>query len=105
MSPLVSVVIPVFNEVATLADLHLRLARTLKDVARPSEIMGDPILVIRGRALRAKTTGQRRYVDSIRKNPIVFAIGPAGTGKCIAADSLVVFSGNRSGETTTRCGA
>ena len=37
--PEVSVVIPVFNEAATLADLHQRLARTLKDVGRPSEII------------------------------------------------------------------
>jgi undecaprenyl-phosphate 4-deoxy-4-formamido-L-arabinose transferase len=37
--PEVSVVIPVFNEAATLADLHQRLARTLKDLGRPSEII------------------------------------------------------------------
>jgi undecaprenyl-phosphate 4-deoxy-4-formamido-L-arabinose transferase len=37
--PQISVVVPVFNEVATLADLHLRLARTLKDLGRPSEVI------------------------------------------------------------------
>jgi undecaprenyl-phosphate 4-deoxy-4-formamido-L-arabinose transferase len=37
--PDVSVVIPVFNEAATLADLHQRLARTLKDLGRPTEII------------------------------------------------------------------
>ena len=37
--PELSVVIPVFNEVATLTDLHLRLARTLKDVGRPWEVI------------------------------------------------------------------
>lgn len=37
--PEVSVVIPVFNEAATLADLHQRLARTLKDAGRTSEII------------------------------------------------------------------
>jgi undecaprenyl-phosphate 4-deoxy-4-formamido-L-arabinose transferase len=37
--PEISVVIPVFNEVATLADLHQRLARTLKDTGRPWEII------------------------------------------------------------------
>jgi undecaprenyl-phosphate 4-deoxy-4-formamido-L-arabinose transferase len=37
--PALSVVIPVFNEVASLADLHLRLSRTLKDVHRPWEVI------------------------------------------------------------------
>lgn len=37
--PELSVVIPVFNEVATLADLHQRLARTLKDLGRPWEVI------------------------------------------------------------------
>ena len=37
--PELSVIIPVFNEVATLTDLHLRLSRTLKDVDRPWEVI------------------------------------------------------------------
>ena len=37
--PEISIVIPVFNEVTTLADLHQRLARTLKDVGRPWEVI------------------------------------------------------------------
>jgi undecaprenyl-phosphate 4-deoxy-4-formamido-L-arabinose transferase len=37
--PELSVVIPVFNEVATLTDLHLRLSRTLKDVGRAWEVI------------------------------------------------------------------
>jgi undecaprenyl-phosphate 4-deoxy-4-formamido-L-arabinose transferase len=37
--PELSVVIPVFNEVASLMDLHLRLSRTLKDVGRPWEVI------------------------------------------------------------------
>ena len=38
-------------------------------------------LTMNGRALRPKTLGQKKYVDSIRKNTIVFGVGPAGTGK------------------------
>jgi undecaprenyl-phosphate 4-deoxy-4-formamido-L-arabinose transferase len=37
--PELSVVIPVYNEAATLTDLHARLARTLKDIGRPWEIV------------------------------------------------------------------
>ena len=39
----------------------------------------------RGRAIRAKTPGQREYIKSIRENDILFATGPAGTGKTYLA--------------------
>ena len=42
-------------------------------------------LTMNGRALRPKTLGQKKYVDSIRKNTIVFGVGPAGTGKTYLA--------------------
>ncbi len=37
-----------------------------------------------------KTVGQKEYVDAIRRYDIVFAIGPAGTGKCVAGSTLVL---------------
>ena len=42
----------------------------------------------RGKPLRPKTKGQKRYVDTIRKNDMVFGIGPAGTGKTYLACAL-----------------
>lgn len=47
----------------------------------------------RGKPLRPKTKGQKRYIDTIRRNDMVFGIGPAGTGKtylacAIAANAL-----------------
>ena len=39
----------------------------------------------RGRTIRPKTLGQKRYVDSIDQHTIVFGIGPAGTGKTYLA--------------------
>ena len=39
----------------------------------------------RGKQIRAKTAGQRRYIDAIAQNDIVFGIGPAGTGKTYLA--------------------
>ena len=47
-------------------------------------------LTMNGRALRPKTLGQKKYVDSIRKNTIVFGVGPAGTGKTYLAMALAV---------------
>lgn len=43
-----------------------------------------------GRVVRARTPNQRKMVDSIQKNDILFAIGPAGTGKTYTAVALAV---------------
>ena len=40
----------------------------------------------RGKAIKYKTSGQKKYVNTILKNDITFAIGPAGTGKNISGD-------------------
>ena len=47
-------------------------------------------LTMNGRALRPKTLGQKKYVDSIRKNTIVFGVGPAGTGKTYLAMAMAI---------------
>ena len=55
------------------------------------DLGGDDILLTyRGRAIRPKTTGQKRYVDSIRRNTVTFGIGPAGTGKTYLAMAMAV---------------
>ena len=48
---------------------------------RPAEVLTLNILSRRGRTIRPKTLGQKRYVDAIDAHTIVFGIGPAGTGK------------------------
>ena len=57
---------------------------------RPSEVMGDTILAARGRPIRPKTAGQKRYVDAIRRDAVTFGIGPAGTGKTFLAVAMAV---------------
>ena len=42
----------------------------------------------RGKPLKAKTLGQRKYVDAIRKSDVTFGIGPAGTGKTYIAVAM-----------------
>ena len=52
---------------------------------------GEPIVFgPRGVVVKARTANQRRMVDSILKNDILFAIGPAGTGKTYTAVALAV---------------
>ena len=52
---------------------------------------GDPIVFgPNGIVVKARTANQRKMVDSISNNDIIFAIGPAGTGKTYTAVALAV---------------
>ena len=56
-----------------------------------TEIDSDLICnTIQGRPIKPKTLGQKNYVDQIRKNMIVFGVGPAGTGKTYLAMARAV---------------
>ena len=45
---------------------------------------------INGRPVKPKTLGQKSYVDAIKKNMIVFGLGPAGTGKTYLAMAMAI---------------
>jgi len=60
------------------------------DVPKPSGVFTDSMSVGRGKVVRPKTLGQKRYVDAIRENTLVFGIGPAGTGKTYLAMAAAV---------------
>ncbi|MBR5508973.1 MAG: PhoH family protein [Lachnospiraceae bacterium] len=52
---------------------------------------GDTIChTISGKSIKPKTLGQKEYVDAIRKNMIVFGVGPAGTGKTYLAMAMAI---------------
>jgi phosphate starvation-inducible protein PhoH and related proteins len=57
---------------------------------RPAEVLTLNILSRRGRTIRPKTLGQKKYVDAIDQHTIVFGIGPAGTGKTYLAMAKAV---------------
>jgi len=55
------------------------------------KIMSGVIAVTsRGKQIKCKTLGQKKYVEAIRKNTVVFGVGPAGTGKTYLAVALAV---------------
>ncbi len=55
------------------------------------EVMGNVVaFTSRGKPVKCKTLGQKKYVDSIKKNTVVFGVGPAGTGKTYLAVCLAV---------------
>lgn len=54
-------------------------------------IMSGVIAVTsRGKPVKCKTVGQKKYAEAIKKNTVVFGIGPAGTGKTYLAVALAV---------------
>lgn len=56
----------------------------------PADVLSLDILSRRGKTIRPKTLNQKRYVDAIDANTIVFGIGPAGTGKTYLAMAKAV---------------
>jgi phosphate starvation-inducible PhoH-like protein len=68
-----------------------RTIEMVKADERPSEVLTAEVLrSARGRPVRPKTSGQRRYIDAIGANVITFVIGPAGTGKSWLAVAMAV---------------
>jgi phosphate starvation-inducible PhoH-like protein len=87
----------VLNNGAVLSEDSVRRSITLLQAAgrgeeslRPAEVLTQNILSNRGRTIRPKTVNQKRYVDAIDKNTIVFGLGPAGTGKTYLAMAKAV---------------
>lgn len=56
------------------------------------DLMSTVAITARGKIIRPKTLGQKEYVDAIKKNSIVFGVGPAGTGKTYLAVALAVYA-------------
>jgi phosphate starvation-inducible PhoH-like protein len=55
------------------------------------DLLNDIICITAsGKSIKPKTLGQKRYVDGIKNNDIVFGIGPAGTGKTYLAMAMAV---------------
>ena len=69
-----------------------RSVRMLRDRERerPADVLTTNIVSNRGRTIRPKTLGQKRYVDAIDTHTVVFGIGPAGTGKTYLAMAKAV---------------
>ena len=60
---------------------------------RPSAVLTEQLMrSAKGKPVRPKTAGQKRYVDAIRENVITFGIGPAGTGKSWLAVAMAVHA-------------
>ncbi|MCL2538704.1 MAG: PhoH family protein [Oscillospiraceae bacterium] len=77
-----------------LDDQAVRYASNLaksKEEHALEELDGSYVVItIKGKPVRPKTLGQKKYIEAINKNCIVFGIGPAGTGKTYLAVAMAV---------------
>ena len=78
------------GDAPTTNDVDLLLAQSSGAGVSESPLPDEILLTYRGRALRPKTAGQRRYVEAVRNNTLTFALGPAGTGKTYLAMAMAV---------------
>jgi phosphate starvation-inducible PhoH-like protein len=94
MQHLFEVLLELIRNNYTLTERDVLYALELSKEMKADQLLelfkGEIATTYRGRPIRAKTIGQRRYVSLIRQKEIVFGIGPAGTGKTYLAVVLAV---------------
>lgn len=87
------------NRYGHITPTQLEVLLNRKEAAEPDETVPDPdaanlsdIILYGngGRVIRARTPNQRKMVELVKSNDVVFAIGPAGTGKTYTAVALAV---------------
>ncbi len=68
----------------------IELVKEGKEEELSSAFEGVVAITARGKQIKCKTLGQKEYVEAIKKNTVVFGIGPAGTGKTYLAVCMAV---------------
>jgi phosphate starvation-inducible PhoH-like protein len=79
------------GETITTQNVNYLISVSRENTEESDEVPLDFVcLTARGRPIKSKTYGQKKYIDAIRKNTVVFCIGPAGTGKTFLAVAMAV---------------
>ena len=82
------------NKGEALSDQNVRYVISLVKDGEEDKLMslsGDCVCITsKGKSVKPKTLGQKKYVEAIRKNTIVLGAGPAGTGKTYLAVAMAV---------------
>lgn len=94
--------ISIFEHLKTLAGaqveinenvINYAIASSERDDGNVAETLtGNVYTTPRGKQIKPRTMGQKKYVDALYKNDIVFAIGPAGTGKTYLGVVMAVLA-------------
>ncbi len=91
----------IVEELAGLSRMGSEIEEQSVDYALEMKQEADPDLLVKidadvichtisGKPVKPKTLGQKKYIDAIRKDLIVFASGPAGTGKTFLAMAMAI---------------
>ena len=90
---------------SSIEEQSVDYAISLKEDEKEKAPINDNILVdidkdvichtISGKPIKPKTLGQKRYIDAIRNNMIVFGLGPAGTGKTYLGMAMTITAFQR----------
>lgn len=82
------------NKGENLTEQNIRYVISLVNEGNEDKLvtMSDDCICIssKGKPVKPKTLGQKKYVEAIRKNTICFGVGPAGTGKTYLAVAMAV---------------
>lgn len=73
-------------------DVRYAITMAQDNISYNAAELGDGYVCVTasGKPIKAKTVGQKRYIELIRENTVVFGIGPAGTGKTYLAVAMAV---------------
>ena len=90
----VNALLTLINKGETLSDQNVRYAIGLGKEGNDDKLAKmatDTVCITaKGKPIKAKTIGQKKYCEAINKNTITFGVGPAGTGKTYLAVALAV---------------
>lgn len=90
----VNTLIDMINKGETISEQNIRYVNSMVNEGTEKEIVqlsdGGICVTTSGKVVKAKTLGQKKYVDAISKNTIVMGVGPAGTGKTYLAVAMAV---------------
>ena len=90
----VNTLIGMINKGETISEQNIRYVNSMVNEGSEKEIVqlsdGGICVTTSGKVVKAKTLGQKKYVDAIAKNTIVMGVGPAGTGKTYLAVAMAV---------------
>ena len=90
----VKTLLSMVNKGETLTDQNVRYVLSLVNEGNEDKIssMGSDAICVsaKGKPIKPKTIGQRKYTDAIDRNTITFGVGPAGTGKTYLAVAMAV---------------
>ncbi len=78
-----------YNETLSEQTVDYVIAMTQEGKSGELEALDDCVCVTtRGKPIKAKTVGQKKYVEAIKKNTVILGVGPAGTGKTFLAVAM-----------------